>query len=100
MPRLGPRLFGATSQCVSALDKPACGARKLLIRAEPAAWAFLMYGLAVHVLLMCSDAKAKKAAQAKKAKGSQRHNQGGNKATYARPTSRGAKGKAVTGRGK
>lgn len=46
------------------------------------------------------DAKAKKAAKAKSGKASARHNQGGNKQQYARPTSRGAKGKAVTGRGK
>ncbi len=51
-------------------------------------------------VLMRSDAKAKKAAQAKTAKASARHNQGGNKQQYARPTARGAKGKAVTARGK
>jgi hypothetical protein len=54
----------------------------------------------VRALLMHSDAKAKKAAKAKSGKASARHNQGGNKQQYARPTSRGAKGKAVTGRGK
>ena len=43
----------------------------------------------VCALSMYSDAKAKKAAKAKQAKGSQRHNQGGNKQQYARPTSRG-----------
>ena len=54
----------------------------------------------MRVPLVRSDAKAKKAAKAKAAKSSARHNQGGNKQQYARPTSRGAKGKAVTGRGK
>ena len=51
-------------------------------------------------VLFSSDAKAKKTADSKKAKGSQRHNQGGKQAAYARPSSKGAKGKAVTGRGK
>jgi large subunit ribosomal protein L24e len=46
------------------------------------------------------DAKAKKSADAKKSKSTARHNQGGAKQTYARPSSKGAKGKAVTGRGK
>ena len=54
----------------------------------------------VRALSLCSDAKAKKAAKAKTAKASARHNQGGSKAQYVRPASRGAKGKAVTGRGK
>ena len=49
---------------------------------------------------MRSDAKAKKAAKAKAGKATARHNQGGNKQQYARPTARGAKGKAVTARGK
>lgn len=47
-----------------------------------------------------SDAKAKKAASQKAAKSTSRHNQGGSKQQYARPTSKGMKGKAVTGRGK
>jgi hypothetical protein len=51
-------------------------------------------------VLSPSDAKAKKSADAKKSKSTARHNQGGAKQTYARPSSKGAKGKAVTGRGK